>query len=227
MLVSRGKNSFRNGKTYQTFIYNQLNKLQIDGIFYSVTEVKGANSGPDILLTTDQYPQAIGIEVKRKNAFEGGSQKMIWNTEKKQLMFHPNTFHDRILNSTCIYDGFNLPYYEGKKTLEDYLPVKSIFSKEIYLDVHEDTVSTYYQKSGVYYIQIEKKGLYHTGMDILNLNVPFFSCKQRLRIRTSKHKKKGIPTDVVGDINYDKKTLISSPYDLETNIPPKFIRVVE
>ena len=229
MSISRGKNCFRNGKTYQTFIYNQLTHLRIDGIVHTVKEVEGAKAGPDIVLITDIYPQTIGIEVKRKNAFEGGSQKMKWDPEEKRLMFDVNTLHEQILGSQSIYDGINLPYYEGKKTYEDYLPAEPIFRKEIYIDISENTVSTYYQRSGVYYIQVEKKGLYHTGIDILNLNVPFFSCKQRLRIRTSKHrikaldeKNKRIPTDVVGDINYDKKTLTLSPYSIDGNLPPSF-----
>lgn len=84
-------------------------------------------------------------------------------------------------------------------------------------------MSEYYKSKGVYYIQVEGYGLYHTGNDVFNLDVPLFECKQYLRIRTSKHKKFlgniRIPTDVVGDINYDKKTLIKSIYDLDNKLP--------
>lgn len=92
----------------------------------------------------------------------------------------------------------------------------------------------YYKGKGVHYIQIEKYGLYHTGNDILNLGVPIFYCNQVLRIRTSKHKKKvaggRVPTDVVGDINYDKKTLIKSMYDLDGKLiyhPIMVMKVME
>lgn len=207
--VSRGKNCFSSGKSYQHHIYEMLSSMI--GHPHHVKEVDGAKSGPDIVLyVKDQH---IGLEVKNKGGFEGGSAKMTYKGDR--LRFGEDTLHHQLLGDQLVYEGRNLPYYEGKTSATDYDEVKHIFDKEISKEVPCDTMAMYYKKTGVHYIQIEGYGLYHTGHDVLHLQVPFFTCEQRLRIRTSKHKKKGVPTDVVGDINYNKKTLSKSPITID------------
>jgi hypothetical protein len=208
--VSRGKNCFSSGKSYQHHIYETLSSMT-----NKVIEVDGAKSGPDIVLYVKD--QCIGLEVKNKGGFEGGSAKMTYQGDR--LLFAEDTIHHQLLGDQVVYEGRNLPYYEGKINTTDYDEVKHIFDKEISKEVSDDTMAAYYKKTGVHYIQIEGYGLYHTGYDILQLQVPFFTCEQRLRIRTSKHKKNGVPTDVVGDINYNKKTLSKSPFDIEHTLP--------
>ena len=210
--VSRGKNCFSSGKSYQHHIYETLSSMT-----NKVIEVDGAKSGPDIVLHIKDL--CIGWEVKNKGGFEGGSAKMTYQGDR--LRFGEDTLHHQLLGDQVVYEGKNLPYYEGKTESTDYDVVKHIFDKEISKGVPCDTMSTYYKNTGVHYIQIEGYGLYHTGHDILHLQVPFFTCEQRLRIRTSKHKKNGVPTDVVGDINYNKKTLSKSPFDIEHTLPLK------
>ena len=211
---SRGKNCFSSGKSYQHHIYEMLSRVTM-GHPYKVIEVDGAKSGPDIVMNVND--QCIGWEVKNKGGFEGGSAKMTYNGDR--LRFAEDTIHHQLLGDQLVYDGKNLPYYEGKTDATDYEAVKHIFHKELSKDVPCDTMAMYYKQTGVHYIQIEGYGLYHTGHDILQLQVPFFACEQRLRIRTSKHKKNGIPTDVVGDINYNKKTLSKSPFDIDRTLP--------
>lgn len=214
--TSRGGNCFRSGKEYQHSISEILSSRTICGQPIIVEEVEGAKSGPDIVVQYQE--QRIGWEVKNKGAFEGGSQKMTYRGDR--LAFADDTLHQQLLGDEIIYDGKNLPYYEGKTTLDDYEPLKHIFDKEISKDVPSETMAKYYQRTGVHYLQIEGYGIYHTGVDPLHLEVPFFTCEQRLRIRSSKHKKKGVPTDIVGDINYNKKTVKKSPYDLNHVLPP-------
>lgn len=215
--VSRGKNCFSSGKSYQHHIYETLSSMTCQP--HHVVEVDGAKSGPDIVLHVKD--QCIGLEVKNKGGFEGGSAKMTYQGDR--LRFTEDTIHHQLLGDQLVYDGKNLPYYEGKTESTDYNEVKHIFDKEISKGVPCDTMANYYKKTGVHYIQIEGYGLYHTGNDILHLEVPFFACEQRLRIRTSKHKKNGVPTDVVGDINYNKKTLSKSPFDIERTLPLKLL----
>lgn len=205
--VSRGKNCFSSGKSYQHHIYETLSSMTMG----RAIEVDGAKSGPDIVLHIKD--QCVGLEVKNKGGFEGGSAKMTYQGDR--LRFGEDTLHHQLLGDQIVYEGRNLPYYEGKIESTEYDEVKHIFDKEISKEVPCDTMATYYKHTGVHYIQIEGYGLYHTGHDILHLEVPFFTCEQRLRIRTSKHKKKGVPTDVVGDINYNKKTLSKSPITID------------
>ena len=78
------------------------------------------------------------------------------------------------------------------------------------------------------YIQIENKGLYHTGEDPLNLGVPYFSCEEtNLRIRSTKHKKNGICTDVTAALQYNKRRLVKSLFSLDGILPPSMKKVVE
>jgi hypothetical protein len=220
---TRGKNSFKNGQTYQHSIARKLEKICINEKKITVNEVNGAKSGPDINLYIENG-LIIGIEVKNKGAFEGGSVKMEYDKIEKRMVFKDrSSLHQRCLADRVLYNGLNLPWYEGKKSLCEYKQVANIFNPEIRISLSSDSMSEYYKSKGVHYIQIEGYGLYHTGNDILNLDVPIFMCNQYLRIRTSKHKKKisgyRIPSDVVGDINYDKKTITKSIYDLNGKIP--------
>jgi len=223
MEKSRGKNCFKNGKQYQHLVALLMSKIRIDDTCYPVEEVSGSKSGSDILMDIPPYGK-IGIEVKNKGAFEGGSIKMVYSQPLEKLVFPEETIHHHCLGDIQVYDGKNLPWYEGKRTTTDYKNNSVVFDKEVKMPILATTMSDYYKKNGVHYIQIEKYGFYHTGNDILQLGVPFFECEQYLRIRTSKHKAKidgiRVPTDVVGDINYNKKSLKVSMYDLNGTLPP-------
>ena len=221
---SRGANSFKNGKAYQHSTAEMLTKTSIDGKLCTVKEVSGSESGPDIIVEATICGD-IGIEVKDEGAFEGGSSKMEYDYKLKRLTFPHSKLHQRCLGDEILYGGKNLPWYEGNcnEKLSDE------FKNDIRRELPTNTMSEYYKDKGVYYIQVQGYGLYHTGEDILNLGVPFFECHQYLRIRTSKHKKKlpngvRIPTDVVGDINYNKRTLKRSAYNLDGNLPPSMRR---
>lgn len=104
-----GKKSFKNGITYQHGIANKLKEIAID---CQIIEVKGANSGVDISLKRSDGLE-IGIEVKNKGAFEGGSAKMQYNETQKRLVFpDSSSLHQACLGDIICYNGRNLPYYE-------------------------------------------------------------------------------------------------------------------
>lgn len=214
---------FESGKTYQTLIYQQL--CNLFGDYCIIKEVEGAKSGSDICLITQLH--TIGIECKNKGAFEGGSKKMTYNGTR--LVFNDfNSIHGRILGNLTIYQGLNLPWYEGKKSNDEWNKVKSVFEPDIYIEANNNSISEYYKSVGTFYLQIEELGLYHTGNDVFELGVPYFECPIKLRIRTSKHKVKGTPTDVTGSLIYNKNALIKSPYTLDLNgFLPKLFKLDE
>lgn len=220
---SRGQNCFISGKKYQTSICEILNTLEDkDGVKYRAIEVEGAKAGADITLVSHSN---IGLETKDEGAFEGGCVKMTYNNNNKRLEFPQEAgLHASILGDNIIYEGMNLPWYEGKKTIEDWKAVENVFNKDVYFPASDNAVSEYYRKSGVSYIQIEKKGLYHTSIDNLHLDVPYFNCPEtQLRIRSTKHKRKdGICTDITAALQYNKRKLIKSPYSLDPDgvLPP-------
>ena len=216
--------SFASGKKYQTKICEIINNLKINDIPINAIEVEGAKAGADISLISHLK---IGIETKNKGAFEGGCKKMTYNQINKRLEIADKSIHNTIIGNNIIYDGLNLPWYEGKKSIEEWNKVKSIFSKDIYLSANDNAISEYYRKSGVAYIQIENKGLYHTGEDPLNIGVPYFVCEIKLRIRSTKHKKNGICTDITAALQYNKRKIAKSLFSLDGILPPSMKKVVE
>lgn len=211
----RGNKCFHSGKKYQNIIYQKMRLLEMNGNNFEVIEVQGAKAGSDIQLIHTKG--IIGFEVKTKGAFEGGSKKLYYNGTKMEI--RDKCIHQTILGDTILYNGYNLPWYDNNKTIKAYNEVKIIFEKDIYLQADNNAVSMYYKNIGTYYIQIQGYGLYHTGEDILNLNVPYFSCPMTLRIRNTKHKKNGIPTDITAALQYDKRNLDKSPYNLDNVLP--------
>ena len=150
---SRGKNCFSSGKAYQHHIYETLSRATMEHP-HKVIEVDGAKSGPDILLHVKDL--CIGWEVKNKGGFEGGSAKMTYRGDR--LLFAEDTIHHQLLGDQLVYEGKNLPYYEGKTDATDYEAVKHIFHKELSKEVPCDTMATYYRNTGVHYIQIKDMG---------------------------------------------------------------------
>jgi hypothetical protein len=222
-IIKKTSKAFASGKKYQTNICGILNNLEINGIKCNAIEVEGAKAGADISLISHAN---IGIETKNKGAFEGGCKKMTYNKIHKRLEIVDKSIHKSILGDSIIYDGMNLPWYEGNKNMEEWSKVKSVFSKDIYLSANNNSISEYYRDSGVAYIQIENKGLYHTGEDPLNIGVPYFSCEIKLRIRSTKHKKNGISTDVTAALQYNKKNIVKSPFSLDGILPPSMKKEV-
>lgn len=51
----------------------------------------------------------------------------------------------------------------------------------ISIDVPKDTISTLYANNCIDYIQVRNYGLYHTGRNIADFNVPLFECEQEIR----------------------------------------------
>ena len=209
-------NSFKSGNEYERKIHKILSHIKINNTALELTPIAGSKQGSDIIMKGNQGP--IGFEVKNKGAFEGGSKKLTYCEDR--LGIQSPCIQKYIIADRKLYNGLNLPCYEGKKTLEDWKAVEQIFKPDIYIDAPADAIASYYKKCGTYYIQIEGYGLYHTEQDILNLGVPFFSCKSILRIRSSKHMKKGVATDITAALQFDKRNLEKSPFSLDGKLPP-------
>lgn len=71
---------------------------------------------------------------------------------------------------------------ELKSIMQNPLTVDQFSTKPlITIDVHQETISNLYAKNYIDYIQIRDYGLYHTGRNIANFNVPLFQCEQEIR----------------------------------------------
>ena len=200
--VSKGKNCLKNGVKYETACFEMLNSLMYDTFPIRAQKTAGSKNEVDIVCTTGD--KSFGLEIKNKGAFEGGSKKLI--ETDRGMSINDDCIHKYVIGDNILYNKRIF----SKKEL-DY------FKKDIYIDALPHTISQYYAKKGSQYIQIEKLGLYHTGDDILNLGVPFFTCeKTRLRIRSTKHRY----TDITAALQFDRKTITKSPYSIDGTLPP-------
>ncbi len=213
---NRGQLCFAKGHAYETKCAEILRNTIICGEKPTVLKTAGSEEGPDIPIDLPSFGR-ICFEAKDKGAFEGGTKKLIYHDGALRIL--DECIHKTILGDTMLFGGKNLPWYEGKRTKEDWEAVQAIF-KDAYIEAASDSIAQYYKLKGAHYIQVEGRGLFHTGSDPLGLDVPFFQCKVEMRIRASKHKKKGIPTDITAGLQFDRKTLPKSQYSLHGPLPP-------
>ena len=133
--------------------------------------------------------------------------------------------HKSIIGNRQLYDGAILPWNANKRTAADWAAAEHIFKPDIYIDAPRLSIAEYYELKGANYIQVEGFGLYHTGNDVLGMGVPKFECDVKLRIRSTKHIKDGIPTDITAGLQFNRKTLAKSSFCLDTKLPEGFTSV--
>jgi hypothetical protein len=218
---SRGANSFKSGNEYEQKCHSILQSITYRGEKLTVKPAAGATHDCDVICLVPVSGNIIpvGFEVKNLGAFEGGAKKL-YSTPTGMTILEEG-IHKSIIGDRQLYGGAILPWYQNKKTLEDWKAVEHIFKPDIYIETSHDSVANYYRKKGTYYIQIEGKGLYHTGEDILELGVPMLTSVVKMRIRSSKHIKNGIPMDITAALQFNRRTIGKSPYSLEGGqLPP-------
>lgn len=205
------------GIQYELKIASILSKIKYKNQKLNMHQTTAAaGHDNDIMFTINE--KSYGIECKNKGAFEGGGRVMKVNNGK--LCVHDNSLINVLYGNYIPFNG-NIPGFLGEdKTTKTWMDQKHIFSDE-YIQVESTAISNYYKTKGSSYIQIEGKGLYHTGDDILELDVPLFQGSTRLRIRTTKHidKKTGVPKDITVALVFKRSSLEKSLYCLETNLP--------
>lgn len=93
---------------------------------------------------------------------------------------------EKEISTKKLFDGKIPPFFKQKCTREEWMAVKCEF-KEQRIDCPSTMARDLYAAKGCHYIQIEGKGLYHLGTDLLKLGVPEFCCPQRFRVRIKSH----------------------------------------
>jgi len=208
--MSRGSISLRSGVAWEKLCSEKMKQLLYNGCAISVGSTAGGGRGQDIptLISNMQ----IGWEAKNKGAFEGGGTTLY---EVDGRLTVPNKYP--LLQSLF---GNHVPW--GR------VPAKGEMIEDDYLDVPADSLAKYYLNKGSTYVIVEDKGVYHTGIDLLNLGVPYITvCGMRLRTRVTKHKKNGVPTDVSTAIVFPRRNLESSKFCLFNRLPPALTVVGE
>lgn len=196
-------NCLKNGIRYEHIVQHQLQK---NSKIMVHAETGGATSKPDI--SFEFQGGQINIECKTKKSFEGGGKRLT-----KDLEIPEECIHKILLGSYKPFNGISPRFLNGDRTLETWNKEKHLFKDEKF-PIPMDSMAEYYRNKGVHYIQIEKKGLYHTGDDILNLGAPFFQCDMYLRIRCKRHTSSPMPGSVQSSIVFRTSSCAKSPVDV-------------
>jgi hypothetical protein len=219
-----GNMAFRSGQAYELMVAARLATLNFNNLPICVSSATaGAGHSNDIsckILDTN-----IGIECKTKGGFEGGGRVMKLINDKLSIV------EDGLLKTLLgehVPFGGNIPsFLRGDSTYDTWKNEKSLF-KDDYVSAPSYAIAEYYRLKGSQYIQIEGKGIYHTGIDVLNLGVPLFETPTKLRIRTSKHidRKTGVPRDVTIALQMNKRLLNKSPLCIMTRLEGSLFQMI-
>jgi hypothetical protein len=211
------------GLTYESAVAQRLAGLKNVVV---TGETAGASRGQDITatITIGVIAHTVNIEAKDSGAFEGGQLSL---PVRDGAYVYPNDAKGRMFRSLASSvmppDGFPwngaIPSFKrGNKTLATWESEKYLFPDTRYV-VRDSIVTEYYRAKGTHYIQVEGKGLYHTGDDVCGFGVPLFRAETTLRVRCKQHGSTPMPGSVMLSLNYKKSSIPNTPVCIMTNPP--------
>jgi len=139
---------------------------------------------------------------------------------------------ETIIGAANLFHGKTPTFLEHPVTHIEWTAIKKETPefKDHYISCGDNTISQLYKAKGCQYIQVDGKGLYHTGEDTCDFGVPYFTCPQRIRIRLKVHtrsnKKGNMCLSVMAAAQPVKlKDLVASKYSLDTaaKLPPTLL----
>lgn len=205
------------GRQYELKIVDVLSRLRYNNQRLNVQALTAAASHDNdvVFAIREKY---YGIECKNRGAFEGGGR--VLKVVNGSLCVEDSGLIKTLYGEHVAFNGMIPAFLGGDRSKETWLTQKYLFQDE-YIHVAPTAISEYYRAKGSSYIQVEGKGLYHTGHDVLEFGVPLFQGDTRLRIRTTKHidRKTGVPRDVTVALVFKRSSLQKSPYCLESSRP--------
>jgi hypothetical protein len=166
----------------------------------------------------------LTFEAKTKGANEGGGCTMRLVNGSFQLP-EQSVLRGFLPPDLVLWDGKVPSCLTGDRSVETWNAEKGFF-KGVYIPAPSSAVADYYRQKGTLYMQIEGRGLYHTGEDVMGWGVPKFEPECRVRIRLKQHHSGSVPQDCQACFNYKPKSLPPTPYDLTDldRLPPGFTR---
>ena len=222
--MSRGGAAAKSGYAYERAIHDRFQRLNYNNEPVRVSDPAGANKREHDLTVLNN---GLTLETKTDGATEGGGCTMAMRDGAFQLPEH-SVLRSFLPPDFRPWDGRIPSCLTGDKTVATWLAEKDSF-KGIYIPVSSSAVADYYRAKGTMYLQIQDKGLYHTGEDTMGWGVPKFEPECRIRIRLKQHGSGSVPQDCQACFNFVARTLPPSPYDFmdSTRLPPGFTPVVE
>ena len=142
------------------------------------------------------------------------------------------TVFETIIGAANLFGGKTPTFLEHPVTHSEWTAIKKETPefKDTYISCGDNTISQLYKAKGCQYIQVDGKGLYHTGEDTCEFGVPYFECPQRIRIRLKVHtrsnKKGHMCLSVMAAAQPVKlKDLVASKFSLDAaaKLPPSLV----
>jgi hypothetical protein len=180
------------GKSYEIRVRDAFRQRGIE----TLDQTAGSTSAHDVTLVVDK--QLYGVEVKSKNASEGG-QKMFRVRDDHLVM--EDEYFASLIGDHVPFRGRVPSFLRGDTSQDTWMNEKQHFKGE-YIPVGNDAVTRYYANKGSKYIYIESKGLFHTGEDPCQFGVPEFRGETRVRIRCKQHGKSPVPGSIMASLVY-------------------------
>jgi hypothetical protein len=218
----RGAASAQSGFAFERAVHTQLLTLLWKDETVRLSDPAGANkTAHDITMLNN----GLTLEAKTNGATEGGGCTMRLVDGAFQLP--DQSVLRRFLPPDLVLWGGKVPScLTGDRSVETWHAEKGSF-KGVYIPALPSAIADNYKAKGTMYMQIEGRGLYHTGDDPMGWGVPKFEPECRVRIRLKQHGSSPVPQDCQACFNYDPKSLPPTPYDLMdmTRLPPGFTPV--
>lgn len=189
-----GRKAARSGEEYELKVFNVCKMLMFNNNkFCTINKVGGFSDGHDLICMNNATK--IPIEVKKSKTPDWMQMSLMyinncWQSKGSNKIpdIAVSIFND-ILKGKTIFNN-NIPKFVNEKiTHKEWTKIKYPDFKDQYIPCKPDTIAKLYKSKGCYYIQVSGYGLYHTGEDPCNFNVPYFECNQQIRIRTKIHAK--------------------------------------
>lgn len=222
--ISRGGAAAKSGFAYERAIHARLQMLAWNGERVRLSDPAGANKNAHDITVLNT---GLTLEAKTKGATEGGGCTMKVRDGKFQLP-EQSVLRAFLPADLRLWDGKVPSCLTGNKSVDLWHTEKNDF-KGVYIPAPASAVADYYRAKGTMYLQIEGKGLYHTGEDVMGWAVPKFEPTCQVRIRLKQHASSSVPQDCQACFNYNGRTLPPSPYDFmdPTRLPPGFTLAAE
>ena len=185
----------------------------------------GSTAGIDIVLNWKSEGD-IGVEAKRPTpdwmqmCLERKDDRWIGKAEHSKIPSACREQLNELLMHTTLFQGKLPPFMEKTMTHAEWVAIKTADPdlKDHYIhNIPNTTIAELYRKKGCSYLQVDGKGLYHTGEDTCDFQVPLFECPQQLRIRIKIHKTNPFHASVtVAAQPVNLAALAPSPFSLDS-----------
>ena len=220
--MHRGAAAAQSGFAYERAVHARLLTLRWKDEPIRLSDPAGASKKDHDLTMLNN---GLTLEAKTKGANEGGGCTLRLVNGSFQLP-EQSILRSFLPSDLVLWDGKVPSCLTGDRSTETWTTEKDSF-KGVYLPAASSAIADYYKAKGTMYMQIEGRGLYHTGEDVLGWGVPKFEPECRVRIRLKQHHSGSVPQDCQACFNYKPTTLPPTPYDLmdAARLPPGFTPV--